>query len=109
MDCFCIVVIVAIIVIAAIFIYCKVTGKNIYIQGGHEVKHDGKTLHIQNFQLLKEKLREKFPEMDTEEMHKCANKIIEEFISYMPDGLGYHDQAKWLDKCIKKYIKILSK
>lgn len=107
MSCFWTVIIVMLIIIAAAFIYCKVTGKTIYIQGGHEVKHNGKTLHVQNFRLLKEKLREKFPDLDTEEMHGLANKIIGNLISYMPKRLGYHDQAKWLDKRIKKYIKIL--
>ncbi len=107
MGCFCTVIIIAIIVIAAVFIYCKLTGKTICIKGGHEVKHNGNTLHVKNFKSLKKKLREKYPEKDTKEIHEEADRIVNKILSEMPSGLGYHDQAKWIDEQIEKRINEL--
>lgn len=75
------------------------------MQGGHKIKHDGKKLHIQNFRLLKEKLREKFPNLDTEEIHKQADEIVKDIMTKMSNDLSYYEQEKYIDDGIMEYIK----
>ena len=106
MDCFA--VIIAIILIAvAMLLYCKFTKKDTSISGGHEVKHNGKTLHIENFKKLKRRLRELHPDWDSEQIHKEADSIVAEFLAKMDPTLGYHEQAKYIDDSIAEYLKSL--
>jgi hypothetical protein len=106
MDCFTIIVVI-ILIAAAILLYFSLTEKNTFISGGHEVKHNGKTLHIENFKELKHKLKELHPDWDKERIRKEANAIVANFLAKMDPTLGYHEQAKYIDDSITEYIESL--
>ena len=106
MDCFTIIVVIILIAIA-ILLYCGFTKKNTFIAGGHEVKHNGKTLHIENFKELKRRLRELHPDWNTNQIHNEADRIVADFLAKMDPALGYHEQAKYIDDSISEYIKSL--
>jgi hypothetical protein len=106
MDCFTVIVVI-ILIAAAILLYFSFTGKNSFISGGHEVKHNGKTLHIENFKELKRKLRELHPDWNSEQIHNEADSIIAGFLAKMDSDLGYHDQAKFIDDSIAEYLNSL--
>ena len=104
MDCSTIVIVIILIAVA-ILLYFSFTKKNTSISGGHEVKHNGKTLHIENFKELKRKLRELHPDWDSNQIHNEADHIVADFLAKMDPALGYHEQAKYIDDRIAEYIK----
>lgn len=106
MSCFWTVIIVLLIIIAAVFIYCKVTGKTIHLQGGHKMIYDEEEYHIHNFKRLKDYLRGKFPGLTTDEIHEKAEALINKLLSEeMPEGLESREQKeKWIDERIQQHI-----
>ena len=106
MDCFTIIVVIILIAVAILLYFC-LTKKNIFITGGHEVKHNGKTLHIENFKELKRKLKQLHPDWDSNRIHNEADRIVADFLAKMDPALGYHEQAKYIDDSISEYIKSL--
>lgn len=106
MDC-CTIVIVIILIAVAILLYFNFTDKSTPISGGHEVKHNGKTLHIENFKELKRRLKQLHPDWESEQIHKEADRIVADFLATMDPALGYHEQAKYIDDRIAEYIERL--
>lgn len=106
MDCFTIVVVI-ILIAAAILLFFNFSEKDTSISGGHEIKHNGKTLHIENFKELKRKLRELHPDWDSSQIHEEADRIVAGFLATMDPALGYHEQAKYIDDSIAEYLKSL--
>ena len=106
MDCFTIIVVIILIAVA-ILLYFSFTDKDTSISGGHEVEHEGKTLHIENFKELKNKLRELHPDWDSNQIHNEADSIVAEFLKQIDPALGYHEQAKYIDDRIAEHIKNL--
>jgi hypothetical protein len=105
MDCSAIIIVVVILIAVAILLYFGFTDTNAPISGGHEVKHNGKTLHIENFKELKRKLKQLYPDWESEQIHNEADRIVAEFLAKMDPSLGYHEQAKYIDDSIAEYIK----
>ena len=99
---------VVILIAAAILLYFNFSEKDTSISGGHEVKHNGKTLHIENFKELKRKLRELHPDWDSEQIHNEADRIVADFLAKMDPALGYHEQAKYIDDRIIEYLMSLN-
>ncbi len=104
MDC-CTIIIVIILIAVAILLYFNFTDKSTSISGGHKVKHNGKTLHIENFKALKRRLKELHPSWKPEQIHEEADRIVADFLANMKPDLGYHEQAKYIDDSIAGYIK----
>ena len=99
MDCSTIIIVIILIAVA-ILLYFIFTKRNDFISGGHEVKHEGKTLHIENFKKLKRRLRELHPDWESDQIHNEADRIIADFLAKMDPDLGYHEQAKYIDDSI---------
>ena len=106
MGCFTLIIVI-ILIAAAVLVYFNFTEKSTYISGGHEVKHNGKTLHIENFKKLKHRLRELHPDWDSEQIHNEADRIVADFLAKMDPALGYHEQAKYIDDRIADYLNKL--
>lgn len=104
----CCVIIVIILIAVAILLYFSFTDKDTSIYGGHEVKHNGKTLHIENYKKLKAKLGELNPKWKSEQIREEADRIVKELLAKMDPTLDYHDQAKYIDDSIAEYIKSLN-
>ena len=107
MDCSTIIIIVIVLIVVAFLLYLNFTKKSTFITGGHEVKHNGKTLHIENFKELKRKLRELHPDWESEQIHNEADRIVADLLTKMDPSLGYHEQAKYIDDHIAEYIERL--
>lgn len=103
MDCFTVIVVI-ILIAAAILLYFSFTEKNSFLSGGHEVKHNGKTLHIENYKKLKSKLKDLHPDWNSKKIHEEADRIIADFLAKMDPALGYHEQAKYIDDSIIEYL-----
>ena len=109
MDCFCIIILVIVLIIFAMFICFCTIGKSDRVSGGHEVKLDDKTLHIENYKELKKILKEKHTDWDKSDVRAEADKIVDEIIARMDKTLGYHQKAAFIDEEIMKTIESIRK
>ena len=105
MNGFCILILVIVVLIFAMFMcFCPI-GKSNRVSGGHEVKLGDKTLHIENYKELKRILREMHTNWDKLTTRTEADKIVNEIIERMDKTLGYHQKAAFIDEEIMKVIK----
>lgn len=108
MSCCCILILVIIVIIFTAFICFRFIDKRDRVSGGHEVKFEDKTLHIENYKELKRVLREKHQEWKEEEAHAKAraeaDRIVDEIVARMDKTLGYHQKAAFIDEEIMKVI-----
>lgn len=104
MSCCGILILVIVVIIFAMFICFYPIGKRNRVSGGHEVKFEDKTLHIENYKELKKALREMHPEWDKLEVRAEADKIVDNIIARMDKTLGYHRKAAFIDEEIMKVI-----
>ena len=107
MSCCGILVLVIVVIIFAMFIcFCPI-GRRDRVSGGHEVKFEDKTLHIENYKELKKTLRETHPEWDKAAVRAEADRIVDSIIARMDKTLEYHQKAAFIDEEIMKEINAI--
>lgn len=100
------VIIVALLVIAALFIYSRSTGKKSFWQkGGNKVIMNGQEYQLMYLSRLKQFVQSRYTNYDTQLIDREVNGLLHGFATNMDVSLNNVDQARYLDACISDYVK----